>query len=315
MFRHLFTLLCLLCSVAFFCRANESDKLHIASLHPLLGDMARQIGGDRVVVIDLLKPNGNLHTFEPSPKDVAAAGKATLMLASGKNLEPYLTRLKEALGASVTVLELGANVPDVAIAVDSADTHHHHHHGGGSCSHCCHHGPNDPHWWHTPANMKIAARTLTTKLIELLPAHQNQFRQSLFRWNRTMDQLSAWARTELNLIPTHKRILVTGHAAMNHFCKEFGFRSISVQGISKEDEGHAAQLANILKKLRAAEVRAVFPEYSASPKSLEEIAKSLHIPLAEPLNTDGLSPSETDFATMFRKNVGIIRKALSSSND
>ena len=57
-----------------------------------------------------------------------------------------------------------------------------------------------------------------------------------------------------------KRILVTGHAAMNHFCREFGFRSISMQGVSREDEGNSAQLAATLKKLREAKVKAVFPE-------------------------------------------------------
>lgn len=34
---------------------------------------------------------------------------------------------------------------------------------------------------------------------------------------------------------------------MNHFCREFGFRSISIQGISREDEGNSAQLASTLK--------------------------------------------------------------------
>ena len=55
-----------------------------------------------------------------------------------------------------------------------------------------------------------------------------------------MDQLSSWARKELADITEKDRVLVTGHAAMNHFCREFGFRSISIQGISREDEGNSA---------------------------------------------------------------------------
>ena len=56
--------------------------------------------------------------------------------------------------------------------------------------------------------------------------------------------------------------------AMNHFCREFGFRSISIQGISREDEGNSSQLASTLKKLRSAGVKALFPEYSSNPKKM-----------------------------------------------
>lgn len=291
-----------------FCmlQAQEAPALRIAALHPILGDMARAIGGTHVQVTDLLRPNGNLHGFEPNPQDIAAAGKAQLVLASGKNLEPYLPRLKDALGGRASILDLGAAVPDVPVAEDSEE--HEHHHDEADCT--CAHGPNDPHWWHTPANMKRAARTLSATLARMDPAHAQDYRDNLAGWNRRMDRLSAWARTELAGIPADSRILVTGHAAMNHFCREFGFRSISVQGVSREDEGNPAQLAATLKKLRASGVRAIFPEYSANPKSLKEIAGSLTIPLAKPVNTDGLAPEGHTFETMFKSNVGVIKEAL-----
>ena len=89
-----------LCLLGLFCtlQAQDAPALKIATLHPILGDMARAIGGSHVQVADLLRPNGNLHSFEPAPQDIAAAGQARLVLASGKNLEPYLPKLKDALG-------------------------------------------------------------------------------------------------------------------------------------------------------------------------------------------------------------------------
>ena len=87
-----------LCLLGLFCslQAQDAPVLKIAALHPVLGDMARAIGGSRVQVADLLRPNGNLHSFEPSPQDIAAAGRARLVLASGKNLEPYLPKIGRA---------------------------------------------------------------------------------------------------------------------------------------------------------------------------------------------------------------------------
>lgn len=301
-----------LCLLGLFCtlQAQDAPALKIAALHPILGDMARAIGGKHVQVTDLLRPNGNLHSFEPAPQDIAAAGQARLVLASGKNLEPYLPKLKDALGGRAQILDLGASIPDVPVAADSAEHDGHAH--GQDCS--CAHGPNDPHWWHTPANMKRAARALTAVLVRMDPAHEQDYRAGLSQWNRKMDKLSSLARTELADIPESDRILVTGHAAMNHFCKEFGFRSLSIQGVSREDEGNSAQLAAMLKKLREAGVKALFPEYSSNPKSLTEIAKSLNIPIARPINTDGLAPDGHTFETMFRQNVRIIKEALSPSS-
>ena len=73
------------------------------------------------------------------------------------------------------------------------------------------------------------------------------------------------------------------------------------------------RLASTLKKLRSAGVKALFPEYSSNPKSLTEIAKSLNIPVARPINTDGLAPEGHTFESMFRQNTGIIKEALSPS--
>ena len=116
-----------LCLLGLFCTlgAQEAPPLKIAALHPVLGDMARALGGSHVQVTDLLKPNGNLHSFEPAPQDIAAAGQARLVLASGKNLEPYLPRLKDALGSGAQILDLGASIPDVPVAADSAEHDHH----------------------------------------------------------------------------------------------------------------------------------------------------------------------------------------------
>ncbi len=307
MFRLFLVCLLSLCSLAF----AQDKPFKIAALHPILGDMARAIGGTHVEVTDLLNPNGNLHAFQPTPQDVAAAAQAKLVLASGKNLEPYLPKLRDSLPADVQILELGAAIPDVPVTADSASVAEHTH--GPECDHghCCHLGPNDPHWWHTPANMKRAARTLTASLSKLAPAHADDFKAALSNWNRRMDRLSAHARTELAGIPADNRILVTGHAAMSHFCKEFGFRSMSLQGVSREDEGNPAQLAGVLKKLREAGVKALFPETSSSPKSLKVIADSLNIPVAKPLNTDGLAPQSPTFEAMFRLNISIIKEALS----
>lgn len=280
-------------------------EVKVAALHPLLGDMARKIGGEQVEVVDLLKPAGNLHAFEPTTREMAAASGARLVLASGKQLEPYLGRLKDSLPATTRILDLGASVPDVPVQDGEAHAEHEHEHDGD----CCNHGPNDPHWWHTPGNMKRAARSLAAELSKLDPEHAASYKENLKQWNREMDELNAWARSTVAAIPADNRVLVTGHAAMGHFCKEYGFRMIPIQGISREDEGNTARLASILARLREQKIPAIFTEVNASPKMLDTIARQLGVPTA-PLITDGLSADRHDFPSMFRYNVETMQKLL-----
>ena len=289
------------------CGFLSAAGIEVAALHPLLGDLARHIGGDRVAVVDLMRPGGNLHHFEPTAKEMAEAAGAQLVLATGKNMEPYLQRLRDALPSCVRVVELGDAVPDAAVphGAHQHDAECGEHHAEG----CCDHGPNDPHWWHTPANMKCAARRLASVFAEIDPGYAEDYRTRAQKWNREMDELDAEARVALDAIPPEQRILVTGHASMCHFCEAYGFVPIAAQGISMQDEGHASGLADLLARLRECGARAIFTEINASPKMLDTIAEQLGIPTF-PLITDGNDAARRDFASMFRYNVDAIVRGL-----
>ncbi len=293
----------LLCAA---CSCLSAAGVKVAALHPLLGDLARHVGGDRVEVVDLMPPGRNLHHFEPTAREMADAAGAQLVLATGKNMEPYLQRLRDALPSRARVVELGEVIPDVPV---SGSPHEHDAACDHSGEHDAAHGPNDPHWWHTPGNMKRAARRLGALLAETDPGYAERYRENVRAWNREMDELDAEARALLDTIPQEQRILVTGHASMGHFCEAYGLTPIAAQGISMEDEGHISGLADLLARLRQCGAKAIFTEMNASPKMLDTLAQQLGIP-AFPLITDGLDAVRRDFASMFRYNVETIVRGL-----
>lgn len=271
------------------CALGAQGALKVASLHPLLSDMARSIGGDAVEVVDLFPTNGELHAFEPTAGDLAAASGAGVVLACGKGIEPYLEDLRDSLPESTLVLELGAGVPDVNLP-----------------------GTNiaDPHWWNSPSAMKRASRTLRTALEKAAPAHKRQFSTGQRAYAAEMDTLIREARLAFAAIPPEQRILVSSHAAMCHFCKEFGFTPLAVHGIAQESEGDTASLARILARLRQQSVRSLFYGVNEPPKVLQTIARQVGAS-ALPLVLDGINPATPTYADMFRFNVRSIVKGLS----
>ena len=50
--------------------AAAHAELKVATLHPLLTDLARQVGGDRLTVLAIARPGTDMHHFSPSTRDM-----------------------------------------------------------------------------------------------------------------------------------------------------------------------------------------------------------------------------------------------------
>ncbi len=271
----------------------QAEPLKVASLHPLLSDMVTIIGGERVKVVDLFPENGSLHAFEPTSAELSAAAGARLMLACGKGVEPYLGGLRESLPARTRLLKLGASVPDVRLPGSER---------------------TDPHWWNAPANMKRASRSLLAALVELDPAGEASYRAGQRAYAATMDRLTRQAQLALRGIPREKRVLVTGHAAMCHFCEVFRFTPIAIHGIAMESEGDTASLARLLAELRQRQVACIFTEVNASPRALETIAAQIGARTL-PLVMDGIAPRLGSYEQLFNYNIALILSGLTGGEN
>ena len=257
--------------------------VRVASLHPLLSEMARRVGGEDVEVVDLFPPHGELHRFEPGAQELAAAVRSRLILACGKGVEPYLGALREVFSAAnppVRVLELGDAAPDVMTPEGSLD----------------------PHWWNAPENMKRAAFGLALALAEELPEQQEAIRARLTAYAQAMDELTREARLALAHVPEERRTLVTEHAAMCHFCAAFRLHPIAVQGAAAEGEGDMASVAQLTRELRRRGVRRVYAELREAPRFLQNIAAAAGAEVGE-LSMDGVAPGQPTYETLFRNNL------------
>jgi zinc/manganese transport system substrate-binding protein len=46
---------------------DAADKIEVVTTFSILGDLALEVGGDRVAVTTIVAPNGDAHTFHPTP--------------------------------------------------------------------------------------------------------------------------------------------------------------------------------------------------------------------------------------------------------
>ena len=57
---------------------KAQDKLHVIASFSILGDLVKNVGGERLQVGTLVGPNGNAHVYAPSPGDAKSVADAKL---------------------------------------------------------------------------------------------------------------------------------------------------------------------------------------------------------------------------------------------
>lgn len=268
----------------------------VAALHPLIADLARQVGGEHVEVVDLMGEDGDPHHFEPSPDDIRRADGAVVYFASGMGMESYLPKLRGILEGRATIIEIGATLPGMEGNCDSCGHDHQHAHDHGL----------DPHWWHSVDLFRRATTIMANALAESAPEHAGAFRANALAYRERLDDLEAWAKREISKVPRDRRRLATAHAAFNYFCRDFGFTAYPLQGINREQLPTARQFATVIEKLRNDRVGAIFPEKVSNPKILETLTNDTGIKLGRPLMADG----GVSYEEMMRHNVAAIVEGL-----
>lgn len=276
----------------------SSLGLDVASLHPLMTDLVKQVGGDRVNIVQIGKPGMNVHHFEPLPADVKKLGQVKLIFASGKGLEPYLDSLRDSLTAEQLIVEVGETIPSQKVSAEDEIY---------SCCPSHSHGGIDPHWWHNVRYMERAARVIEKALIKADPDGKETYAANSKTTVASLRQLDRWVKGQIALIPEENRRLVTSHAAFGYFCKAYGMKASYVQGLSAHAEVATDALAHSIHTLQDEAIPVVFPEVASNPKILQQISRQSGAAMGEPLIADG---SVASYQKMITDNVTRIVSGL-----
>ena len=281
--------------------------LRVVTLHPILTEFANAIGGDAARVEGLIPGGVDPHTYEPSPKQVAAARSADLVLATGLRLEGFLDKLAAGEGRSDRMVRVGERLPFLSVGSCV------HGHGPGAGAHGQTHGESDPHWWHSVHNALFVADVIRSELTRLRPAETAAFSVRAQQLQQRLFALQAWAAAEIQALPAERRHLLTTHDAFGYLARDFGFTVHPLAGLSTESEPNAKRVAELVKEVRRLGVKAVFAEDSASSRLIQTLATEAGVKVPPSLYADGPGAPGSGVETyeaMYRFNLDTIVGAL-----
>ncbi len=282
--------------------ASHAFKLPVVATFSILGDVLAQVGGDAVKVDMLVGPDGDAHTFEPSPKDSILLTKAQLIFEVGQAFEAWLDKLYDVSDSQAERVVVSQGLTLISARADG-------HHADG-------HHDVDPHIWHDVQNIIHITQRVRDALIQAAPAQADRYRANAARYIEALQMLDAWVVEQVQSLPASHRKLVTSHDTFGYFAKRYGFTVVgtALEGFSTEAaEPSAGALAALVNQIASEGLPAIFAENMHNSKLIQHVAKEADVLLPPPLYTGALGPPGSAGATfieMMRYNVTTIVNAL-----
>lgn len=126
-------------------------------------------------------------------------------------------------------------------------------------------------------------------------------------------QLDSWAKERFSNIPTVKRKVLTSHDAFGYFGKAYGVTFLAPQGLSSESEASAADVAALIKQMKAEHIQTWFMENQLDPRLVKQIATATGAHPGGVLYPEALSEPggvADTYVKMMRHNVDLIADSL-----
>jgi manganese/zinc/iron transport system substrate-binding protein len=241
--------------------ADHEGQLRVVTTVGQITDAAEFIGGDRVIVDQIVPGEDDPHLYVPSPRDVATLSAAHVIFYNGLFLE----------GQFGETLEQMQNQGIVTVPVTS----------GFGASHLLdrEYSPGqwvtDPHVWFDPDLWGAAASNVSAVLSARDPAGASDYARRVAEYNERLAALRDWGRTQLEAVPEMQRILVTSHDAFNYFGRSFGVEVRGLQGLSTEVEAGTRDVIDLAAFIAERGIPAVFVEASVSPEALQAVVAAV----------------------------------------
>ncbi len=285
-------------------RAAEprATPLRIVATTAMIGDIVREVSGDRAEVEILMGSGVDPHLYKATRSDIARLLAADAIFYNGLLLEGKMS------DAFVRVATAGKPVYAVTELLDEASLLEPEEFAGHY----------DPHVWMDPIGWSSAVDVVAAKLSELDPAGAEAYTSRAAAYRGELARLHEYAVKSLNSVPAQSRVLVTAHDAFNYLARRYSFEVRGIQGISTESEAGVRDIEQIVSILVERKIPAVFSESTVADRNVKALiagaaARSHTVRLGGELFSDAMGAPGTYEGTyigMIDHNVTTITRAL-----
>lgn len=274
--------------------AAGDGRLNVVAAEGFWGSIARQLGGDRVAVTNIVvSPAADPHDYEPTAGDARALARSQMAIVTGIGYDQWATNLLEASPSSErTVLDVGD-----LLGLESGD---------------------NPHQWYSPSSVQRVIDRIAADYQRADPRHADYFAArrrrfetvGLARYRRLIAAIrSRYAGTPIGA--SESVVEPLARALGLRLLTPRGFVDAVAEGSEPTPSDKAAADRQIVNRRIAVWI---YNSQNATPdvQRLNDAAKTAGIPIATVTETP--TPEGASFQSWMARQLGELRAALAKAS-
>jgi ABC-type Zn uptake system ZnuABC Zn-binding protein ZnuA len=276
----------------------ENGKIKVVATTSIIGDVVDNIADDLIDLTVLMPAGTDPHSFEPSPRQIAALSDADIVFVNGFDLEETLMPVLDSAATPDKIIAVSDGVDPIVFAGKGADAGE-----GGQRS--------DPHVWMDPNNVIIWTQNIEDALSKADPDHEDAYHRNAEAYREQLQELDEWIQAQIApLLPLK---VVTDHKVFGYFARRYGIEQVGaiVPGYSAMAQPSAQEIAQLEDAIQQLGVKAILVGNTVNPSLAKRVAEDTGVQLI-PIYTGSLSgpdgPAST-YLDFMRYNVDAIVKA------
>lgn len=235
-------------------RKSLEYPYRIVATTGMIGDVVRNIAGERGTVHILMGEEVDPHLFRPTRADIGRMQQASIIFYNGLHLEGRMGDSLVQLARTRPVYAV-TELVDEAVLLDDEEYEE----------------AFDPHLWMDVSLWMEAVTVIVNALSELDPDGAQEYRRNADRYLEGLHHLDSYVREIMATIPRERRVLVTAHDAFGYFGAAYEIEVIGVQGISTESEAGLEEINSLVRLMVDRGITTVFAETTVPDRALMAI--------------------------------------------
>jgi ABC-type Zn uptake system ZnuABC Zn-binding protein ZnuA len=274
--------------------ASPSGRISVVATTTIFADLASHVAGQDATVDSIAPAGASVEDFAPRPEDARRVADARVIIVNGLGLDRWADALLRNASKDARVVTLSDGLPRLDVGEAGPFTE------------------GNPHFWFDVQYAKTYVERIREALVAADPSHSEGYRSRTTSYLAELDTLDAELKAKVAQIPADRRKLVTSHDAFPYFAKAYGFTVVGFAQPEPDKEPSPAELAELVDKVKAEQVVAIFSEAQVSPRLAETLAREAGVrTVVADLPTDSLGdPPADSYVGMMRVIVDKIVQAL-----
>ena len=204
---------------------NSHNKMKIYTTVFAFQSFTEQIGGKYVDVESIYPPGADLHSYEPTQKDMINIAKSDLFIYSSDDLDPVSAKITQSMENKNMKLALASDLNQKElIHSDDHDEDEGHNHAETE---------NDPHVWLDPVLDRIFAEKIKDKLIQKDPKHKSYYEKNYKKLDKDIANIDKKMQ-KITKSPKREKIIIS-HDSLGYLTHRYHFKQEGVNGTNDEE--------------------------------------------------------------------------------